>query len=278
VPTPIRGPRRRSQPNDPSSRRHRRGARPWPCRLRQRVVAPALTDPVDILQHSIAATQTLHSFHVHGALSGTINADLTGSGSTAPLDLAGTTADADVDVVNKAVHLSASIPALLGATADIIVIGNDTYTKVSLLGPKYSHSTTSCALGSFEPLPSGAPPSAGPIDAQQIGDQIRAALGKLATPPKLGADVPCGDTTCYDITIAVTSADLSNVTGASPDPSITGSGTLEVQVRKSDFYPAKIVAAVDAGAQGNVTVTIEFSAFNAPVTITAPPADQIQGS
>ena len=99
--------------------------------------APTLTDPVDILQHSIAATQTLHSFHVHGALSGTINADLTGSGSTAPLDLAGTTADADVDVVNKAVHLDASIPALLGATADIIVIGNDTYTKVSLLGPKY---------------------------------------------------------------------------------------------------------------------------------------------
>ncbi len=262
--------------------------------------SPALTDPVDILQHSIAATQTLHSFHAHATLSGSINADLTGTGSTSALDLSGTTADIDADLVNHAVHISASIPALLGATADIIVIGDDTWTKVSLLGPKYQHSTASDMLDSFAPLPSGgALPSTGPIDPQQIGDQIKAALGKLATPPKLGPDVQCGDTTCYDVTITLTSADLDSLGGslggalgsgasgapsaAAPSPAASasaglGSATLEVQVRKSDYYPAKIVATVDAGAQGKLTGTIDFSAFNQPVTITAPPADQVQGS
>ncbi len=259
--------------------------------------APTLTDPVDILQHSIAATQTLHSFHAHATLSGSINADLTGTGSTSALDLSGTTADIDADLVNHAVHISASIPALLGATADVIVIGDDTWTKVSLLGPKYQHSTASNMLESFAPLPSGgALASSGPIDPQQIGDQIKAALGKLATPPKLGPDVQCGDTTCYDVTVTLTSADLDSLGGSlggalgggasgapSPEASASASAglssaTLEVQVRKSDYYPAKIVATVDAGAQGKLTGTIDFSAFNQPVTITAPPADQVQGS
>jgi hypothetical protein len=260
---------------------------------------PTLTDPVDILQHSIAATQTLHSFHAHGSLSGTINADLTGTGSTAPLDLSGTTADIDADLVNHAVHISASIPALLGATADIIVIGDDTWTKVSLLGPKYQHSTASSMLDSFAPLPSAARSSSGPIDPQQIGNQIKTALGKLATPPKVGPDVQCGDTTCYDVTITLTSADLDSLggslggalgsgasgapSGAAPSPASsasagTGSAIIEVQVRKNDFYPARIVATIDAGAQGKLTGTIDFSGFNQPVTITAPPADQVQGS
>jgi hypothetical protein len=262
--------------------------------------APALTDPVAVLQQSIAATQNLHSFHAHATLSGTIQADLTGTGSTAPLDLSGTTADIDADLVNKAVHISASIPALLGATADIIVIGDDTWTKVSLLGPKYQHSTASSMLDSFAPGTSGAASSAAPVDPKQIGDQLKTALGKLSTPPKLGADVQCGDTTCYDVTITLTSADIdalggslggglggglggSAAPGASAAPSAAASGsaapmsaTIEIQVRKNDLYPAKIVATVDAGAQGKLTGTIEFSAFNQPVTITAPPADQVQ--
>ena len=264
--------------------------------------APTLTDPVSILQQSIAATQNLHSFHAHASLSGSIQADLTGTGSTAPLDLSGTTADIDADLVNKAVHISASIPALFGATADIIVIGDDTYVKVPLLtGSKYQHSTASSMLDSFAPEASAALPSAGPVDPKQIGDQLKSALGKLSTPPKLGPDVQCGDTTCYDVTITLTSADIdalggslggalggglsgSAAPGASASPSAAASGsaapmtaTLEIQVRKSDLYPAKLVATVDAGAQGKLTGTIEFS-FNQPVTITAPPADQVQGS
>ena len=71
--------------------------------------APTLTDPVDILQQSIVATQNLKSFHAHAGLSGSIQADLTGTGTTSAIDLSGTTADVDADLVNKAVHISASV-------------------------------------------------------------------------------------------------------------------------------------------------------------------------
>ena len=79
--------------------------------------ASPLTDPKDILSKSIVALQGTKSAHVHVDLSGSFKADLTGTwNSPRRSTLAGTTADLDLDIANKAVHVAAAMPALLGVT------------------------------------------------------------------------------------------------------------------------------------------------------------------
>jgi len=231
--------------------------------------APALTDPKDILGQSIAALQGVKSFHIHADLAGSFKADLTGSGTATPLDLGGTTADVDVDVASKHAHVAASAPSLLGVTLDMIVIDQDTYMKVSLLGPKYKKSTTSALSSAAPGLGSEAP-----TDPTQFLGDVKAALDKLATPPVKDADEKCGDQDCYKVTVTLASSDLAGA-GSALGSDVTGSGTLDVWVRKSDLVPAKAVATVSAGDQGSLTVTLTLSNVNGSVSIQAPPADQI---
>ena len=234
--------------------------------------APALTDPKEILGKTIAALQGVKSFHLHADLSGSFSADLTGSGTSSAIDLAGTTADIDVDVANKLVRVTASAPSLLGVTLDVIVIGEDMYTKVSLLGPKYKKSTTGALSSAAPGLASKAP-----TDPTQVLNDVKAALDKLATPPVKDADEKCGDQDCYKVTVTVTAADLAGA-GAALGTSVTGSGTVDVWVRKNDLVPAKAVATLNGGDQGSLSFTLAVSNVNGAVTIQAPPADQIDTS
>ena len=235
--------------------------------------APALTDPKDILSKSIVALQGTKSAHIHVDLSGSIKADLTGSGSTAPLDLTGTTADIDVDIANKGLHFAAAVPALLGVTLDVIVVGSDTYTKVSLLGAKYKKSSTA-ALASLVPASAGAIASGNVTDPQQILADVKTALDKLATPPVKGADEKCGDQDCYKVSLAITAADLASA-GQALGTNLAATGTVDVWVRKNDLVPAKALVTVNAGDQGTLTLTLTVSNVNGSMTIAAPPADQI---
>jgi hypothetical protein len=237
---------------------------------------PALTDPKDILAKAIAALQTARTAHIHIDLAGTFNAAVPGlgTGGAGGLKLDGTSGDIDTDIPNKDTHVSLTLPAsLLGMTVDLIVIGNDTYLKVPLLDPKYTKSTTSDVLSSF--VPSGAPAVIGNVtDPAQILTDIKTALDKLVTPPVKDPDEQCGDQTCYKVTVTVTPADAA-AAGSALGTGISGSGTIDIWVRHSDLMPAKAVATVNGGSQGSLTITLTVSNINTPVTIAAPPADQI---
>ena len=50
---------------------------------------------------------------------------------------------------------------------------------------------------------------------------------------------------------------------------------MDVWTRKSDYRPARLVIAVDGGTAGTATITVDLTAYDAAVTIAAPPADQI---
>ena len=56
---------------------------------------------------------------------------------------------------------------------------------------------------------------------------------------------------------------------------MAGNVTIDVYSRKSDYRPARLVIGLDGGAQGNLTVTVDLSNYDAAVTVAAPPADQI---
>lgn len=224
--------------------------------------APALTDPKEILTKSVLTLKDVKSVHLQADVSGAVKLDLSGSGNPASIDLKGTTASGDLDIANKKAHLSFSAPALLNVTADIIVIGNDTYTKVSLLGPKYTKTTSANA----------SDPTSAAADPQKAIDEINKFLNTPGVAPTKQADEKCGDKDCYHVSMNLTSDQLSGVTGGLGSGAPTGTGTIDVWSQKSDLRPAKVAITANAGDQGTVTVTLTLSNYDAPVTIN-PPAD-----
>lgn len=226
---------------------------------------PALTDPKEILSKALEAVAAAKTVHVAADVSGTVSLDLTGSGQGAPLDLKGTSLSGDIDVVGKKLKGSLAVPALLGLTADLIVIGPDSWTKISLMGPRWQHATT----------PSG--PEAAATDPTKTIADLKAALDKLAVPPTKVADEKCGDKDCYHLKLQLASADLGPL--ASAAPGISGDAAVDIWVERGTNRPLKLVIAASAGAQGTVTVTVTLSNYDAAVAIDPPPADQVdQGS
>jgi hypothetical protein len=224
--------------------------------------APALTDPKDILTKSVLTLKDVKSLHLQADVSGSVKLDLSGSGSPASIDLKGTTASGDLDIANKKAHVNLSAPALLNVTADIIVIGKDTYTKVSLLGPQYTK-TTSTDSGD---------PTAVAGDPQKAIDEINKFLNTPGVAPTKQADEKCGDKDCYHVTMNLTSEQLGGAIGGLGSGAPTGTGTVDVWSQKSDLRPAKVAITANMADQGTVTVTLTLSNYDAAVTIN-PPAD-----
>jgi hypothetical protein len=222
--------------------------------------APALTDPKEILTKSVLTLKDVKSFHLHADVEGSVKLDMSGSGNPAAIDLKGTTADGDMDMTNKKFHMGLSAPALLGLTADIFVVGDTTYTKVSLLGDKYQKTVST----------SSGDPAAVAGDPQKAIDEINKFLNTPGVAPTKQADEKCGDKDCYHVSMNLTSDQLGGVTSGLGSGAPTGTGTLDVWTQKGDLRPAKVAIGATMGDQGNVKVTLTLSNYDAAVTVNAP--------
>jgi hypothetical protein len=245
---------------------------------------PGLTDPKVILTDSTTSLQNLKSVHFNVAVAGSIDASgLTGAltggdGSAAPssaptmLDLTGTTISGDIDVTNKNGQVAVSVPALLAFTANVIVVDGVAYIKSSLGDTKYAKLDLS-SLASALPIPSlPALDSPDPAQASAMISAIQAELAKLPAPTHL-ADETVNGQDCYHVQEVVPSSAIQG----SSDVLNGASGTLTVDLwtQKSDLRPSRLVIVVDGGTAGKLTLTVDLTAYDAAVTIAAPPADQI---
>jgi hypothetical protein len=231
--------------------------------------SPSLSDPKEILVKAVDAASSAKSLHLEATVGGQMSIDLTGSGSGSSLTLDGTSLSGDIDIAGKNLHLAAKVPALLGLTADLIQVGEDSYIKTSLTGDTYSHSK---ATSSSLPVDPGDPTKA--------LEELKTWLDKPEVSPKKLADVSCDGTSCYQVSIELTAAELASLSSPSPSspaPSMdpASSVTLTFVVRKDNNHLSSIKANVDLGAQGTLDVTLGFSRWDESVTITAPPADQV---
>ena len=230
--------------------------------------APALTDPKEILTKSVTSVKDVKSFHFKADVSGQLKIDLTGQGSAGgALDLQGTTAEGDLDIANKKAKLTFGAPALFGVTGELIQIGNDTYTKVSLLGDKYQKTTSDAGdVGEV----------AG--DPQKAIQELQDFLNKPGIAPTKLPDEKCGDKDCYHVSLNLTADQLGDSIGGALGGSAApeGSGTLDLWVQKDNLRPAKLSVVVDAGDMGKITVNVAFTNYDASVSISEPPADQVQ--
>ena len=241
---------------------------------------PLLSDPQEILARGLSALNDARTFHLDGQLSGTLNADLTGSGTTSAIDLKGTSLSADVDVPNERAKLSIKVPALFALTIDYIQIGPDTYSRNSLDGPTWTHTSQAA---SSSPAPStargeSASPagSAGPSPSLDLVGQLTEALANLPNPPTKGSDVPCGSKTCYSISIVVPLSSAGDDPLGLPIPSAaTASVSADLHIEQDTLLPVAATVVIDAGTTGTFTLALTLSAFDQPVTISPPPADQV---
>ncbi len=235
--------------------------------------APALSDPNEIVTAALRTTESAKSVHIEMTLDGSISADLTGTGGPgAAIALTGTTASADVDIAAGNAHASFSVPAFLGLTGDLIQIGDTSYVKTSLTGKLYQMQKAADSL----PL--------NVTDTHSLVDNVGDFLSKDGVDPVKGDDVACGSTRCYTVKIELTPDELialgADGPAASGLPIDVGAASLNLTIRveKDTNHLAGIGATIALGDQGSLTFDLTLSMWDKPVTVSAPPADQIQAA
>lgn len=235
--------------------------------------APALTDPKEIVTAAIRTSQTAKTVHVEATLDGSINADLSGTGAPgANVALTGTTASADVDITAGNAHATFSVPAFLGLTGELIQIGGTSYFKTSLTGDRYQSQKAADSL------------PVNPGDTKSLIDNVGELLSKPGVDPVKGDDVACGSTQCYTVKIELTPEELNALGAGGPAASqlpidlSAASLNLTIRVEKDSNRLAGIAATIAMGDQGSLSFDLALSKWDQPVSVSAPPADQVQPS
>ena len=202
---------------------------------------PALTDPKAIVTAAIKSTDAARSVHLDIAVDGTATIALPiGGGTGTPVNLTGTTASADIDLTKTAAKGTFSVPALLGFGGAV-----------------------------------------DPSHARGLIDNLGDLLLKPGVTLVKGADVACGPRQCYTATADLTATDLGTTgTGAIGGLPVDLTGaTLKVTVRVERDLPnhlAGVTAVLSMPNGSALTVELAASKWDEPVSITAPPADQVK--
>jgi hypothetical protein len=244
-----------------------------------------ISDPHQVITEAVAKAPDVTSLHLRIDVSGKINASAlggnTGNMLGGTIDLAGTNVEGDVDVAKQALDVKFGLPGLLGLSGEAIVVDGYAYYKISLQGDKYIKTK----LGD---LASGLPvsvPSALPSGSGAITDQIeemRKALEDMGVTTQMMPDGKVAGKDAYHIA-ATLPLDKINAMLASESTESTpavqlDSASVDIWVYKADLLPAKFEIKGSSSAIGNLDVVITLTAYNEPVSISAPPADQIQES
>lgn len=232
---------------------------------------PALTDPVQILQKGAASLGEMKTFHLRGTIDGEVPLDLGGMGDGgAPLPLDGTTIDGDVDVAGGELAVELLAPAFLNLRVNILVAEGSAYLKAPLVtGQRWIR----------QPAKGG------------IGGDPGVALAGLAaflarpelTPEKL-PDTRCAGTDCFSVRFTVPAEEVRDALGSlgSAIPGLSGDAvgdvTVTAGVRKDDLRLATLGLQIPAGGTAPLTIVLELSKVNEPVTIVPPPADEVDGA
>ena len=254
--------------------------------------ANLLTDPKAILAAAAASTSSASSVHLDLSADGAVEFDPLGTGAGAAVNLRGTTLNADVDLAGNRLHATFASPNLMNISGEVIAIDQTAYLKSSLTGATYltlpvgPGTVASPGPSSGSPSPAGS--SAGPLSG------LSDLLARTDLQPVKGDDVPCAGGTCYTVTIHLTKEDLAALGGGAaptggaglpgplagiPLPNIAdATADLAIHVEQTTTRLSGIDATIHLGDTGDPHVIATFTKWNEPVTVTAPPADQVQAA
>ena len=239
--------------------------------------AAPVSDPNEIITRSATGVAAIQTVHFDVAVGGSVNTSALGSSGSAlglsgSLKLDGTTVSGDVDLQKQAFHVTASMPTFLGLSADVIQVDGFQYTKISLVGDKYTKSAASTL-----PIASAAPSAT--LDISNTVNTLKTSLASAGvTATLVGRDQVDGRDS-YHVAVALPK-DLVNQGMGALSAAASGisidTATLDYWVYVDSLNPAKMELKATSAAVGNLTVTMTLTKYNQPVTITAPAAGEIQ--
>lgn len=231
--------------------------------------AGSVSDPKEIVTQGLDKTGDLTSFHVSVAVTGNVTEPKSGTS----ISLDGTTLEGDVATSGSA-SLTFAVPTLLALKGDVLLIDKDLYVKTTLTGAKWSHQ----AVPIPSPDASGASASPGTNPKAMIAE-LKKFLAKDGVTTNKLEDVTCGDRKCYHVQVSIPSELMADAGAkASMDPAdIFGDAlVVDLQFDKEKLWLTNVSVKIDSPKVGTMSLTITLSAFDEPVTVSPPPADQVQ--
>jgi hypothetical protein len=228
-----------------------------------------LTDPVQILQAGATSLGDMKSFHLRGAIDGEIPLSLGGAGGT-PLSIDGTTLDGDVDVAAGELAMEILVTTIVTLRVNLVVADGSTYLRAPLItGDSWVKQPVGGGIGA---------------DPGAAVDGLAAFLARPELKPEKLPDTRCAGADCYSVRFTVPAAEVRDALGSlgSAIPGLSGDAvgdvTVTVGVRKDNLQLATLGLEVPAGGSKPLTIQLELSKVDEPVTITPPPADQVKAA
>ena len=240
--------------------------------------AAPVSDPNEIITRSATGMTAVQTVHFEVALGGSVNPSGLGSAGTAlglsgSLKLDGTTASGDLDIQKRAFHASASMPTLLGLSADIIQVDGYQYTKISLAGTKYTKSPASTL-----PIASAAPGAS--LDISGAVTSLKSSLDASGAKATLVGRESVDGRDAYHVSVTVPKDLLNQEVGTLAGSAGAGvsidTASLDYWVYVDSLNPAKIEIKASSATVGNLTLTLTLTKYNQSVIIKAPPDGEIQ--
>jgi hypothetical protein len=251
------------------------------------VVAPASAqdDPYQLLTEAVTATASATSFHVLAEASGALNMGESMGDMAFPID--GTRIEGDISVTPPAVSLTFELP-LQGfpISGGVIVPGDGKgYLKLAL------------PMGSVDDLwhviPVGAVDMAGalssPRPAADLAADLKAELDAAGVVITNEGETSCAAGTCTRLHLEIPSAVVKSNLGPigdlggmltepspaaseAPAPPIPADILIDNASGRLDSFTATYA---NPASGTDIALTVTLSAYDVPVAITPPPADQI---
>jgi hypothetical protein len=251
---------------------------------------PTIDDAaVSLIARSLAATRDADSMHIKVRGTGSMPGGMDGAASLDDASI-----DADLDIAHQALAVQADIPSFDLSGLELRIVDDKAYLKAELLSGDGMWVETDAPMIVdliVSMIPGGPRIANGDPAQERVEAVIRRRLGKADASAAIAGEQSCASGTCtrihIDAPLAADTSDLFGLFGglgsvASPGPMASGvpvepSMTLDVLVDATTTRLDSIVMA-QTSDQGDLTVTVTIGAYDAPVTVEAPPPDQIGDS
>lgn len=228
--------------------------------------APRLEDPREILTQSVQAMADVDSVHFVVALDGDVNvAEMGGS-----MSLDGTELEGQLAMDGSAGQFSFAVPAFLGISGEMRIVGEEGFIKTSMTGPLWIR----------QPIPQdGDDPVAQAADPQQVLAELNEFFDKEGVELTKLEDAECGDETCYRLNVDIAGSVFLEEAGAE---AVEGLGSLgeeglafEILVDQETLYMRGVSTEFEDAEMGSIALTATFDGFGDSVDVEAPPEDEV---
>jgi len=229
--------------------------------------AARIDDPEEILTQSIQAMADVDSVHFVLALDGDVNVAEMGGEMT----LDGTELEGSMAMDGSAAQISFAVPALLGLSGEMRLIGEEGFVKTSMTGPLWMRSEVSSDTD--DPIGQVTDPQQALADLEEFLAKDGVELEKLD-------DTECGDSTCYQLRLDIAGevfAEAEEAASAGEDvvAALADGVTFDLQIDTETLYLVSASTAFEDEEMGSLSLSITFDGFGDPVEVEAPPSDEV---